>query len=162
MSQPLTYPQIAAAVYQCCTTYDQYLPALSEDVARSWAKVFATHRVGVKDLLDGVDRVYVDKGGGYRPLPADIAYAARAIRRDRAERESQAELEARQAELDAIKPAPEIVERIVGEFVSGPVKHKTPRLIAAENALQCTVDKATAQAAIREFFAAKREASGTR
>jgi hypothetical protein len=95
------YAQIAGAVYQSCTTYDQYLPQLSADVARSWAKVFAYYHLGPEDLLAGVDRVYCDKGSGYRPLPADIAKAARTIREERAQREGPLELEVREQVIDA-------------------------------------------------------------
>lgn len=96
-----THAQVAAAVYQACTTYDQYLPQLSPDVARSWSKVFAYYALSVEDLLAGVDQVYCDKGGGYRPLPADIAKAARGIRDDRAMREGPSEIEAREQVIDA-------------------------------------------------------------
>jgi hypothetical protein len=92
--------QVAAAVYQACTTYDQFLPQLSKDVARSWAKVFAYYRLTPDELIAGVDKVYLDHGSGYRPLPADIANAARQLRRDRSERESDAERRAREDRID--------------------------------------------------------------
>jgi hypothetical protein len=92
--------QVAAAVYQACTTYDQFLPRLSPDVARSWAKVFTYHRLTPDELIAGVDKVYLDHGSGYRPLPADIANAARQLRRDRAERETEAERRAREDRID--------------------------------------------------------------
>lgn len=79
----LNYSQMAAAVYQACTGYDQYLPQLSEQVAKSWGKTFAHYKLSIEDLMDGVDKVYQEHGSGYRPLPYDIAMAARAIRRDR-------------------------------------------------------------------------------
>jgi hypothetical protein len=81
------YTQIAGVVYQAATTYDQFLPPLQEPVARSWAKVFAHHQLSLEDLLAGVDKVYLEHGSGYRPLPADIADAARALRQNRAMRE---------------------------------------------------------------------------
>lgn len=95
------YPQIAAAVYQACTTYDQYLPQLSADVAKSWAKVFKHSQLSADDLLAGVDKVYIEEGRGYRPLPADIARAGRAIREERGMREPDSVREAREEMLDA-------------------------------------------------------------
>jgi hypothetical protein len=97
----ITWPQIAAAVYQACTNYDQYLPQLSADVARSWAKTFAYFDLKTDDLIGGVDRLYAEKGDGYRPLPADIARVARELRRERAEREPDEVLTARQEALAA-------------------------------------------------------------
>ena len=153
------YPQVAAAVYQVCTTYDQYLPQLSADVARSWAKVFAYYALTAEELIEGVDRLYADQGAGYRPLPADIAKCARALRREHAEREGWAELEARQ-DANSRKAADEM-KGIAAAFVPGKVP-PTERLRNAEDALQGCRDKREAQAAIQEFFAAKREAAGKR
>jgi hypothetical protein len=107
------YPQIAAAVYQACTTYDQYLPQLSPDLARSWAKVFARFGLTAEQLIKGVDAVYATKGNGYRPLPADIAEAARSIRQSEAMAESDAQREARQEALSAkaVEDAAALAER---------------------------------------------------
>lgn len=149
----LTHAQIAAAIYQACTTYDQYLPQLSPDVARSWAKVFAYYNLDAEDLLAGVDRVYAGQGQGYRPLPADVAKAAREIRKERAEREGWTELEARQ-DANGRKVADE-AEALAKVLQFGSVK-STKRLEAARDALDRCHDKHSAQAAIHEFFAAKR------
>ncbi|MCG7592415.1 hypothetical protein [Mycobacterium sp. PSTR-4-N] len=104
----LNYPQIAAAVYQACTTYDQYLPQLSEDVARAWAKTFARFGLTAEQLIRGVDAVYAERGNGYRPLPADIAQAARAIRQDERMREPAAVRDRRMEGL-AAKAAEDVV-----------------------------------------------------
>jgi hypothetical protein len=151
----LNWPQIAAAVYQACTTYDQYLPQLSADVARSWAKTFAYYDLTAATLLAGVDRVYAAHGAGYRPLPADIARAARDIRKDRAERETPSELDARHTGWES--KAADDIRSIATGFVPGPVE-PTERLRAAEEALQSCYGKRESIAAIREFFAAKTEA----
>ena len=95
------YAQIAAAVYQRCNHFDPYLPALSADLARAWGALFEKHRFNERDLLAAVDAVYGERGSGFRPLPADIITAARAIRRDRTERESLAERRAREDDRDA-------------------------------------------------------------
>lgn len=107
----MNYSQIAAAVYQACCTYDQYLPALSPQVATSWGKPFAKYKLSPEDLLDGVDKVYAEHGSGYRPLPFDIAMAARAIRAERTERESTAAREKREDRMDARQTLDEIGRR---------------------------------------------------
>jgi hypothetical protein len=119
------YPQIAAAVYQACTTYDQYLPQLSADVAKSWAKVFRHSRLSADDLLAGVDRVYVEHGAGYRPLPADIARAGRAIREDRAQREDREQLEQREQAIDA-RVAEHVAELAAAKELPADVKYERP------------------------------------
>lgn len=126
------YPQVAAAVYQACTTYDQYLPALSADVAKAWAKTFAVYALSPEDLISGVDAVYAERGLGYRPLPADIAQAARALRRERAEREDRAASAARQEALSAkaAEDAEALAER---KGLPGPVKFKRRPRAAALN-----------------------------
>lgn len=147
--------QIAAAIYQACTTYDQYLPQLSPEVARSWSKVFCYSGLSTADLLAGVDKVYLDNGSGYRPLPADIARAGRVIREDRVQREDRGQLEARQ-EANSVKVADE-VRAIATVLPFGSVK-STKRLDAARAALDNCQGKRAAQAAIHEFLAAKRVA----
>lgn len=121
MNQTFNPAQVAAAVYQHCTTYDQYLPPVSADLATSWSKVFAYYNLHTDDLLAAVDAVYAAKGSGYRPLPADIAEAARTIRRDRVQRETDAQRAAREARIDT-KSAEHIAEiaRELGESKSLP------------------------------------------
>lgn len=119
------YPQIAGAVYQACTTYDQYLPQLSPDVAKSWAKVFKLSQLSAEDLLAGVDRVYAEFGSGYRPLPADIARAGRVIREERAQREGRDQLEAREAAIDA-RVAEHVAEIAAGKDLPVDVKFVRP------------------------------------
>lgn len=154
----LNHAQIAAAVYQACTTYDQYLPQLSPEVARSWSKVFAYYNLEAEDLLAAVDKVYTENGAGYRPLPADIAKAAREIRKERAEREGWTELEARQDALSC--KAAEEVRAVTAAFDPGHAE-PTKQLAAARDQLDSCQGKRASQAAIHEFFAAKREARST-
>jgi hypothetical protein len=82
----MNYQQIAADVYQRCNHFDPYLPALNPDLARAWGKLFEKHRLGHEDLNAGVEALYDTHGDGYRPMPADIIAAARAIRQDRHQR----------------------------------------------------------------------------
>ncbi len=107
------YAQVAAAVYQACTQYDQYLPQLSPDVAGAWAKTFAYYNLSPEDLLAGVDAVYREHGSGYRPLPADITKAAREIRNDRWSRTDEAERSLREQKIDA-KIAEHVAEIAAG------------------------------------------------
>ena len=52
-------------------------------------------------MLDGVTKMYADNGSGFRPLPKDLTDAARAVRRERTERESDTERQAREDRRDA-------------------------------------------------------------
>jgi hypothetical protein len=97
----MNYAQIAGAVYQRCNHFDPYLPPLSTDLARAWGTLFEKHRLHEADLLNAVDVVYDEHGTPYRPLPHDIVAAARAIRRERAEREDDAQRRAREDAQDA-------------------------------------------------------------
>jgi hypothetical protein len=103
------YPQFAAVVYAKCAAYDPYLAEPSEETCRAWAEQFELYELGLNDLLAGVTRIYRDNGSGYRPLPKDITDAARSIRRERAERESEGERREREDRID------QRLERIVGE-----------------------------------------------
>ena len=125
--------------------------------ASVWAELFNAHNLTVDDLADGVKNRAASCAEA--PEPADIINAAKVVRRERTESEGREKREARQAELDAIKPEPEETQAIAAAFVAGPAK-MTPRLKAADDALHMCVDKASAQAAIAEFFAAKAEAQG--
>lgn len=95
------YPQMAALVLAKCAAYDPYLTEPTEETARAWAEQFELYRLKLPDLMAAVTKVYSQHGSGYRPLPKDLTDAARAIRQDRTERESDADREARQARRDA-------------------------------------------------------------
>lgn len=79
----MNYAQVAAAVYQACNAFDPYLPPLSAELAKAWGRLFEKYKLNVDDLMSGVDRVYIEHGSGYRPLPKDICDAARAERMER-------------------------------------------------------------------------------
>lgn len=97
---PQNYPQMAAMVLAKCAAYDPYLTEPTEEQARAWGEQFELYGLALDDVLSAVTKVYSQHGSGYRPLPKDFTDAAREIRRDRTERESAAELEARQERLD--------------------------------------------------------------
>lgn len=143
------------AVLAKCAANDPWFPQPAEATILAWAEQFITVKLPVDDLLAAVTRVYATSAAGFKPLPADIIRAARAIRADRAERESDAERDARREAFDR-----KVLDRTaIAAIAIGPTKVKTPRLAAAETAMQCAVDRHTAQEAIREYFAAKREAN---
>lgn len=98
------YPQIAALVLTKCAAYDAYLTAPTEETCLAWAEQFELYDIDQDDALRAVTKVYSEHGSGYRPLPKDITDAARAIRKERTERESSAQREAREDRLDA-RPA---------------------------------------------------------
>lgn len=95
------YTRIAAAVLAKCASKDPFFPKPSPALALGWGEEFQSWNLTADDLLAGVTRAYRDHGNGFRPLPKDIVDAARAIRRDRAERESTEEREAREDAIDA-------------------------------------------------------------
>ena len=95
------YPQMAALVYGKCAAYDPYLAEPSEETCLAWAEQFQLYGLELADLMAAVTKIYADHGSGYRPLPKDITDAARAIRRDRTERESSAERREREDRRDA-------------------------------------------------------------
>jgi len=93
--------QIGALVLAKCAAHDPWFPNGGEAMALAWGTVFARHKLALDDLLAAVEVAYGANGAGFKPLPADIAKAAREIRRDRAEREPEADRQARIAAQDA-------------------------------------------------------------
>lgn len=95
------WPQVAAAVLAKCATKDPFFPKPSQALALGWGEEFAKWNLTVDDLLAGVSKMYGDHGAGFRPLPKDVIDAARAIRRDRSDREDEAARREREAAIDA-------------------------------------------------------------
>jgi hypothetical protein len=98
---------MAAAVLAKCASKDPFFPKPSAALALGWGEEFEKWNLTTDDLLAGVTKAYSDNGNGFRPLPKDIVDAARAIRRDRSDRESDADREKREARNDA---------RVLGEI----------------------------------------------
>jgi hypothetical protein len=92
--------RVAAAVLAKCASKDPFFPKPSPALALGWGEEFERWNLTADDLLAGVTKAYSDNGSGFRPLPKDIVDAARAIRRDRSERESDEERRAREARND--------------------------------------------------------------
>lgn len=147
------------AVLAKCAANDPWFPHPAEATILAWADQFVIAKLPLDDLLAAVTQVYATNGGGYKPLPADIVRAARAIRADRMQRETDEQRRAREDHLDArIEKRAAEIAAIPAGVITGPTKNRTERLKAAEKSLQCAVDKRTAQEAIAEYCAAKREA----
>jgi hypothetical protein len=145
----------AAEALKLAAILDDRAPAADKARIAAWAEKFHGHRLERRDILDGLQAFY-DSPSERAIQIGDLIHHAKQVRRDRNQREEAADLEQRREHHDN-KAAAEEAEAIAAAFVSGPVE-KTPRLIAAEDALQCSTDKRTAHAAIREYFAAKTEA----
>jgi hypothetical protein len=93
--------QTAALALAKCAAYDPWFPKASQAIVDSWAEQIQRYQLEVPDVLAGVAKMYSDNGSGFRPLPKDLTDAARAIRRDRTERESDAERRSREDRHDA-------------------------------------------------------------
>lgn len=95
------YHQTAANALAKCAAYDPWFPQPNRATVEAWAEQIAEYRLDEGDVLEGVKLAYRDNGSGFRPLPADIVQKARQIRRDRTERETDAERRAREDRRDA-------------------------------------------------------------
>lgn len=128
----------------------------------AWSEQVQRHNLAEADLLDGL-QAYYDGSHDGRPIGVgDLIQHAKVARQVRQGRESKAEREARQAALDAIKPEPDETRALMAGFIPGPAPNRTDRLKAAEDALHTCVDRKTSMAAIREYFAAKKDAQKPR
>lgn len=97
----IDYKQIAALALAKCAAYDPWFPKASQAIVDSWAEQIKIYKLELPDVLAGVTKMYSENGSGFRPLPKDLVDAARSIRRDRTERESDEDRWAREATLDA-------------------------------------------------------------
>ncbi|AMS02076.1 hypothetical protein BJD70_gp58 [Mycobacterium phage Panchino] len=121
----------------------------------AWAEQVERHKLTESDLLDGL-QAYYDAPSDRAIGIGDLIHHARTAKRVRVDRESAAEREARRERLD-LKAAPEETAAIAAAVTLGPVE-PTDRLEVAKQRLQTCVDRGSAIAAIREYFAAKAEA----
>lgn len=119
------YHQAAALALAKCAAYDPWFPKASQAIVDSWAEQIEKYKLDVPDVLAGVTKMYSDNGSGFRPLPKDLTDAARAVRRDRTERESESERRAREDRRDA-----ELDQRVLrtitartGVTVGKPIDH---------------------------------------
>jgi hypothetical protein len=153
-AEPHTIRAVAEAL-QLAALLDDRVGHTDDARIAAWGEQIQRHRLERGDLLNGVQAFY-DSPSERAIQVGDLIHHARRERRDRNDREAEAERE-RRAELLSVKAADDI-HALTSGAVMGPVTNRTERLIKAENALQCAVDKRTAQEAVREYFAAKTEA----
>lgn len=115
------YHQTAALALAKCAAYDPWFPKASKAIVDSWAEQIEKYRLNVPDVLAGVTKMYSENGSGFRPLPKDLTDAARAIRRERTERESEDERRAREDQRDAALEAHNRarLDALVGDVASG-------------------------------------------
>lgn len=113
------YRQTAALALAKCAAYDPWFPKASQAIVDSWSEQIERYELGVPDVLDGVAKMYADNGSGFRPLPKDLTDAARAVRKDRTERESTAARQAREDSRDA-----ELNRRRLAAIVDGVAQRK--------------------------------------
>lgn len=149
-------------VLQLAAFLDDRAPNADKARIAAWAEQIHRHLLEPNDLLDAVQRYY-DRPSD-RPIGiGDVISGARAIKRDRLDREEDALRDARRAQNDT-KAANEVHLTVMAGGAIGPTKNRTDRLIKAEIALQCATGKNEAQHAIREFLAARKDAkdSGTK
>lgn len=118
----------------------------------AWAEQVQRHNLTETDLLNGL-QAYYDSPSERAIQIGDLIHHARYARQNRLDKEADDDREARREAADA-KAADE-THGIAAVGITGPTKTKTARLIRAENALQCAVDRHTSMEAIREYFAAK-------
>ena len=78
--------RVAAAVLAKCASKDPFFPKPSAALAIGWGEEFENWNLTADELLAGVTRAYRDNGAGFRPLPKDIVDAARAVRKEEADK----------------------------------------------------------------------------
>jgi len=93
--------EAAQSVLAKCAANDPWFPQPSRSTALAWAEHFERWNLTRDELLAGVTKAYEDNGHGFKPLPKDIIEWARAIRRDRSDREDDEMRAAREAAIDA-------------------------------------------------------------
>ncbi|MBO0881916.1 MAG: hypothetical protein J2P17_16560 [Mycobacterium sp.] len=120
----------------------------------AWAEQIHRHRLERGDLLDGLQAFY-DQPHDHAIGIGDLIHHARIIKRDRLDRAADQQRDDRRNAHDT-KAANDTHTLAAVPF--GPVENRTPRLHRTEQALQTCTNKTESQAAIKEFFAAKREA----
>jgi hypothetical protein len=143
-----------AEVLKLAAILDDRAPTADRARIIAWAEQIHRHALGRSDLLDGL-QLYYDAPSERAIQIGDLIDRGRQARRARLDKEADAQREARQDDLTA-KAADEM-RNLMGGAVFGETP-RTPRLIAAETALQVCTNRAEAHHAIREFFAAKTEA----
>lgn len=146
-----------AKVLRYAAFLDDRVAGADQGRIKAWASQIERHGLTEIDLMAGLQRHY-DAQHERAIGIGDLITHSKQARRDRNESEGNAQREARQAHLDAIKPAPEDTQAVAAAFTAGPVTSKTQRLTDAEHELQRCNGKRESMAAIKEYLAAKADA----
>lgn len=149
--------QAVAQVLKMAKILDDRMGQPDKQRLIAWADQVERHKLTEPDLMDGLQAFY-DGPSQHAIGIGDLIQHAKTARTIRIGKEDRAVREARQAELDAIKPEPEETASIAAAFVPGPVAFKTTRMEAAEQSLQECYGKRESIAALTEFLTAKTEA----
>lgn len=145
----------AAKVFQLACILDDRVAQPDKLRIAAWAEQIERHKLTQPDLLDGLQAFY--DGPSERAIQiGDLIHHSKIIRRARLDKEADEDRERRQDARESM--AAEDVQVLAAGIAFGPTVHTTPRLRAAEDALQCVTEKADARAAIAEYLAAKSEA----
>lgn len=146
-----------ADMFELAALLDDRLAGADRNRIAAWSEQVERHRLTRSDLLDGLQAFY--DTGHDRPIGVgDLIQHSRAAKRDRLEREEDEERERRRDDLDS-KSSDNIVD-FAAAAIASRVKKRTKRLQAAEAALQSCTGRHESAEALREYFAARREAQG--
>lgn len=142
-----------AEVLKMAAILDDRAPRADKARIAAWAEKAHAHRLGRDELLDALQDFY-DRPRDRAIGIGDLIEIGRRIKRDRLDREADAEREQRATEQAHKADVAEITSAVT----FGHTRKRTPRLDAAERGLHVCVDRKTAVAAFREYAEAKAEA----
>ena len=147
----------AAEALKLAAILDDRAPAADKARIAAWAEQLQRNRLQRSDVLDGLQAFY-DNPSERAIQIGDLIHHARIVKRRRLDHEAD-EAEERRREVADAKASDEI-HLLTAEALMGPTVKKTPWLVKAENGLQTCHGKAASQAAIAEYLAARRQATG--
>ena len=145
-----------AQVFKLTAILDDRAAQPDEARVKAWAEQVERHKLIESDLLDGLQAYY--DGPSERAMQiGDLIHHAKTARQIRTQTEAQKSIAAQAARGDA-KAAADEPRSIAAVAMSGPVDNETPRLQQARTGLRTCHGKHESMAAIREYFAAKKDA----
>lgn len=122
----------------------------------AWAEQVQRHQLAEDDLLAGL-QAYYDGPHDHAIVVGDLIAHAKTARQIRTQTEAQKSIAAQAARGDA-KAAADEPRSIAAVAMSSPVDNETPRLQQARTGLRTCHGKHESITAIREYFAAKKDA----
>lgn len=146
-----------AEVLKFAAILDDRAPKADKARIAAWAEKIHVHKLCRDDLLDGL-QAYYDHPSERAIAIGDLIHHSRVVKRARLDAEEDTQRDQRRESLDMKADADVDIRELTADRISGRIKHRTPRLIAAEEALQNCHGKHTCIEAIREYQAARAEA----